>query len=125
MFELNFEVRDYECDMQGIVNNSVYLNYLEHTRHKFLQSRNLDFKNITASGVNLVVARMDIRYKKPLKSGDVFTSILQIQSLNTVKIIFTQQLLTDDICLNGTITVVATDTTGKIIKIPQNILRKF
>ncbi|NLI24182.1 MAG: acyl-CoA thioesterase, partial [Bacteroidales bacterium] len=29
-FELEMEVRDYECDIQGIVNNAVYMNYLEH-----------------------------------------------------------------------------------------------
>ncbi len=32
-FKLNFEVRDYECDLGGIVNNAVYQHYLEHTRH--------------------------------------------------------------------------------------------
>jgi len=35
-FKLNFEVRDYECDLSGIVNNAVYLHYLEHARHELL-----------------------------------------------------------------------------------------
>lgn len=34
-FELEMQVRDYECDMEGIVNNAIYQHYLEHTRHEF------------------------------------------------------------------------------------------
>ncbi len=40
-FELEFTVRDYECDLQGIVNNAVYLNYLEHTRHQYLLNKKI------------------------------------------------------------------------------------
>jgi acyl-CoA thioester hydrolase len=126
MFTLEFEVRDYECDMQGIVNNSVYLNYLEHTRHKFLQSRNLDFSQITKDGIHLVVANMNIQYKKSLKSGDIFTVYIDIQQLTPVKIIFHQYIIQDNITyLTSTITVVATNSCGKIIKIPEKIMKNF
>ena len=49
-FELEFEVRDYECDLQGMVNNAVYLNYLEHTRHQYLRSRDIDFAALHEAG---------------------------------------------------------------------------
>lgn len=32
VFRIDLKVRDYECDLQGIVNNGVYFNYLEHAR---------------------------------------------------------------------------------------------
>ena len=38
IFETRMEVRDYECDIEGIVNNANYLHYAEHTRHLFLRS---------------------------------------------------------------------------------------
>jgi acyl-CoA thioesterase FadM len=46
-FRLDFEVRDYECDLQGIVNNAVYQNYLEHTRHEFLKQKGWSLYNST------------------------------------------------------------------------------
>ena len=36
VYELKMKVRDYECDLQGIVNNANYQHYIEHTRHEFL-----------------------------------------------------------------------------------------
>ena len=32
VFEVVMTVRDYECDIQGIVNNAVYQNYLEQIK---------------------------------------------------------------------------------------------
>jgi acyl-CoA thioester hydrolase len=42
-FCLEFKVRDYECDLQGIVNNANYQHYLEHARHEYLLSEGLSF----------------------------------------------------------------------------------
>jgi len=60
VFKLEFEVRDYECDLQGIVNNARYLNYLEHTRHKYLLSKGIDFARLHNEGIDLVVSRIEI-----------------------------------------------------------------
>ena len=71
-FSLNLTVRDYECDLQGIVNNAVYLNYLEHTRHQFLLGHNIDFAKLHREGIDLIVSRIEIDYKQSLTSGDEF-----------------------------------------------------
>ena len=78
-FELEFKVRDYECDLQGVVNNSVYQNYLEHTRHEFLLSQGLDFAEMYRQGIMAVVARADIQYKASLVSGDKFVCRLNVE----------------------------------------------
>lgn len=69
---LVFDVRDYECDLQGIVNNAHYQHYLEHARHVCLRENGLDFATLAAAGVLLVVYRVEIDYKAPLRSGDAF-----------------------------------------------------
>lgn len=78
-FEIEMKVRDYECDIQGIVNNSVYQNYLEHARHEYLQHNNVSFADMHNRGVDPVVARIDMAFKTPLKPGDVFVVKINVQ----------------------------------------------
>jgi acyl-CoA thioester hydrolase len=90
-YELEFKVRDYECDLQGIVNNAVYQNYLEHARHEYLISKGLDFAQLFSEGITAVVARADIKYKYPLKSGNHFVVRLWVEQ-DGVKFIFNQDI---------------------------------
>lgn len=76
IFETIMEVRDYECDIQGIVNNANYLHYAEHTRHRFIKSIGLSFADLHEKGVDPVVARMQLEYKASLRGGDEFISRL-------------------------------------------------
>jgi len=92
-FELEMEVRDYECDLQGIVNNAVYQNYLEHCRHKFLQSAGIDFAQLHNEGIDGVVIRAEIDYKFPLRPGDVFLVRLKLGKQGNLRIIFDQQIV--------------------------------
>ncbi len=91
-FKLEMDVRDYECDMQGIVNNSVYQNYLEHVRHEFLKSIGIDFKEYTQKGINVVVVRAELDYKYPLRSGDRFWVGLSITRESRIKFAFNQDI---------------------------------
>ncbi|MBQ7685070.1 MAG: acyl-CoA thioesterase [Bacteroidaceae bacterium] len=79
VFELKFKVRDYECDLEGIVNNANYQHYMEHTRHEFMLSAGLSFADMYAQGITPVVARITISYKMPLRSRDEFVSKLSVR----------------------------------------------
>ena len=74
IFELDFKVRDYECDLQGIVNNANYLHYFEHTRHEFLHTMKISVATLHEQGIDPVIARVNMALKTPLVSGDVFVS---------------------------------------------------
>ena len=92
-FELEMQVRDYECDIQGIVNNSVYQNYLEHCRHKFLHKAGLDFAELHNQGIDAVVIRAELDYKFPLRPGDDFLVRLKMGKQGRLRIIFNQQII--------------------------------
>ena len=90
--QLEFKVRDYECDIQGVVNNGAYQNYLEHARHEFLQSHGINFAEVTAAGVNLVVVRAELDYKKSLTSNDLFVVRSRIRQVSRVRFEFQQDI---------------------------------
>ena len=92
LFNLPMTVRDYECDMQGIVNNAGYQNYLEHARHEFLLSKGLDFAELTSRGVIVVVIRAELDYKQPLRSGDSFVVSVATRQVSRLKLTFDQQI---------------------------------
>ena len=79
IFTLEIAVRDYELDSEGIVNNAVYLHYLEHTRHAFVKREGIPFGSLTRAGLVPVVKRLEIEYSTPLTSGDVMLSRLWIE----------------------------------------------
>ena len=91
IFELEMKVRDYECDLQGIVNNANYQHYLEHTRHEFLLSAGVSFAGLHEQGVDPVVARINMAFKTPLRSGDEFVSKLYLKK-EGIKYIFYQDI---------------------------------
>ena len=91
-FTLEMAVRDYECDLQGVVNNAVYQNYLEHARHEYLKSIGIDFAALAAQGINLVVTRVEIDYKSSISSGDRFVVEVRPERLSPVRIGFRQDI---------------------------------
>ena len=91
VYELKMKVRDYECDLQGIVNNANYQHYLEHTRHEFLLSAGMSFARLHEQGIDPVVARITISYKTPLRSGDEFVSKLYLKK-EGIKYVFYQDI---------------------------------
>ena len=91
IYELKMKVRDYECDLQGIVNNANYQHYIEHTRHEFLLSTGISFAQLHSQGIDPVVARLTMAFKTPLRSGDEFLSKLYLKK-EGIKYVFYQDI---------------------------------
>jgi len=115
-FKLEFKVRDYECDLQGVVNNSVYSNYLEHARHEFLLSRGVNFAALAQQNINLVVTRAELDYKLSLQSGDVFWVGLNLDRPSKLRFAFRQDIYRsadNKLALQAVITGTAVNERGR------------
>ena len=91
-FETQLEVRDYECDLEGVVNNAVYLNYLEHARHDCLHRYGFTFADLVRRGCNLVVTRLEIDYRAPLRPGDRFAVHTGLRRASRLRFAFDQEI---------------------------------
>lgn len=108
IFETRMLVRDYECDIEGIVNNANYLHYAEHTRHLFLKQCGLSFAEMHRKGVDAVVARMNLQFKVPLRCDDELISRLALTK-EGIKYVFHQNIYRasdEQLCFRGQIELV-------------------
>ncbi|WP_415890079.1 acyl-CoA thioesterase [Neptuniibacter sp. SY11_33] len=121
-FRLEFKVRDYECDLQGIVNNGVYFNYLEHARHEYLLDKGIDFAKLTEDKIHLVVVRSEMDYKNSLTSGDRFVVEVSVERVSKVKFGFRQRVvrLSDEkVALEALVIGTALNERGRPFVLPE------
>lgn len=121
-FALPMQVRDYECDFQGVVNNAVYQNYLEHARHVFLQACGIDFAALVRENINLVVTRAELDYLLPLRPGDQFTVTVSLERVSRLRFGFRQAVVRtrdDKTLLRALVIGTALDARGRPHLPPQ------
>ena len=95
IFELPIKVRDYEVDAEGIVNNAIYLHYLEHTRHEICEQAGLSFRRMHDEGLDPVVTHIDIKYIRSLGLGESMVSKLSLSRRGPL-FVFRQDIYTPD-----------------------------
>ena len=115
-YRLDFKVRDYECDIQGLVNNGVYQNYLEHARHEFLLASGINFAQLAKDNINLIVVKAELHYRFPLKSGETFWVGLNVRRSSKIRFEFIQDIYRhpdDKLIMNATITGTTINEKGR------------
>lgn len=69
-FSVPVTVRGYETDVQGHLNQSVYINYAEHARWSLLRAAGISQAELIGRGVGPVALETTIRYLRELIAGD-------------------------------------------------------
>lgn len=94
-YHMTMQVRDYEVDAEGIVNNAEYLHYMEHTRHEFCKMAGFSFRSMHEAGIDPVVTRIEVDYKSSLGLGDEMVSCLSINRRGA-QFVFKQDIFRTD-----------------------------
>lgn len=91
-FALELQVRDYELDQYGVVNNAVYLRYLEHARHEFLRTLGIDGAQVARAGRALALSEIHVKYLASLRSADRFTVSVTVAEVGGARVTFGQTI---------------------------------
>lgn len=128
VFTVKFNVRSYECDSYGHVNNAVYLNYLEFARMSALLEKGFTLEKMKTSGFLVVIRRIEIDYASPLYAGqEVLIKTFTSESKNSSGT-FTQQIYAannEKLAAEAKVTWVFTNLAGRPIAIPKEIREAF
>lgn len=115
---MKLTVRNYHLDGYGHVNNARYLEFLEEARWTFFEQHGL----LSAlKGIMLVVARADIRYRRPAVEGDELRFEGRLKEMTSLHIVLTQTIILPNgkNAVEAEITMMAVNAAnGRSISIP-------
>ena len=119
--ECSLQVRTYECDSYGHVNNAKYLNYLEFARYELLKDIGFDYPKAVNAGYGIFIARIEIDYKRPALADDLLTIKTWPIKKGAVKGTLVQEIHRDgELLAEAKVTWAFVDAkTGLPVKIPQ------
>lgn len=117
LFESTVKIRDFECDMQGVVNNAYYHNLLMQTRTEFLESVGIIRQQWSEErGIDFVVYETAIQYRQPIQNGETFRSCLNLHR-EGARFVYTQDFRreTGELCMRARVDVIVGDH-GKLTR---------
>ncbi|MFA1821501.1 acyl-CoA thioesterase [Virgibacillus oceani] len=125
----NIVVEEKDIDGLNHVNNSVYLNYLEHGREAwYMEHAGYSYDDFHKANLGTAVLRIDIMYKKEAVLHDNLRVVTTPEKLGNTSFVFEQKILDEkdeEVCV-ATITKVMIDfTTRKSRKVIKEIARNF
>lgn len=106
-YTCDFEVRDNEIDVEGIVNNANYFIYMQHARHKHMRSLGIDFNDLHKEDYDLLLIHTDISFKDSLRSGDEFSVTSRLEPVGKIRFVFIQEVIRKK---DGKVVTTATNT---------------
>ena len=82
----NIRVRYCECDPMGVAHHASYLPWLEIGRTELLRNAGETYKSLESAGVFLVIIKVEVRYRRPIRYDDVIEVRTMVAGGSKVKI---------------------------------------
>ncbi|XP_047314219.1 acyl-acyl carrier protein thioesterase ATL3, chloroplastic-like isoform X2 [Impatiens glandulifera] len=117
--EIELQVRDYELNQFGVVNNSVYSSYCQH---------GINPNDVANRGEALALSEVTLKFLNPLRSGDRFVMKMRISNSSATRLYIEQsifKLLDNEPILEAKVVVVLLNKNYRPIRLPADLMSKF
>ncbi len=119
---IELRVRYDECDPMGFVHHANYMKYFEIARTDLYRARGGSYRDFEASGLFVVVAKIECRYQMPARYDDLLTVSVKVDQITEAKIL--QSYLVqrgEQRIVSGAVTLAVIDREGKLQRIPDSL----
>ncbi len=86
-------VRYVECDPMGVAHHSSYLPWMEMGRTELLREVGESYAALEEAGVFLVVTKLEVKYRRPIKYDDVIELRTSVSGATKVKLMHSYELV--------------------------------
>jgi YbgC/YbaW family acyl-CoA thioester hydrolase len=128
IFKIKFQVRGYELDAYGHVNNAVYLNYCEFARWCMMEEAGVGVEYFKDNKVSPVIVRAEIDYKYPCFLSEWVRVETQLDSVRSRVAVFNQKIIKEKgevLAADCKMTMVTVGIDGKAVILPTDFNKKF
>jgi acyl-CoA thioester hydrolase len=110
-----------ETDKAGVVHHSVYPVWFEMGRTELLRANGLAYKDLEEAGVFFVVARLSIKYRRPVFYDEPLNLETVCSRVTASRVDHTYKLTRSDglVAAEGETTLACVSSEGKIRRMPE------
>ena len=118
--ETTIRVRYAETDRMGLLHHANYLIYFEQARTELLRTLGITYKELEDRGFYLVVAKIEVKYRKPVHYDEELTIRTTETRASPVRLEHKYEVFRDGVLVcEGFSTLGCVDTNGKIQVMPE------
>jgi len=113
-------VRYDECDPMGFVHHSNFMKYFEIARTDLFRAAGGNYRDFEATGLFVVVVRIDCRYHKPARYDDELEVCVRIERITEAKIEQSYRVERgSELLVSASVTLAVIDRSGKPQRVPE------
>ncbi|MEQ1906444.1 MAG: thioesterase family protein [Pirellulaceae bacterium] len=117
---LELRVRYQETDAQGRCHHANYINFFEVGRVEMLRSAGVNYRDLEAQGIFLVVTEVMCNYLEGARYDDLLTVETNLEWAKGVRIKHNYRILQNEkVMAHGHSIVAAVSPEGKVLRLPK------